>query len=645
MPRLLDSINGPADLKKIPQDQLPVLAQEIRDELIKSLAKTGGHLGPNLGVVELTIAWHYVFNSPEDRLVMDVSHQAYVHKMLTGRADRIHTIRQPGGLNGFMLRTESEHDHFGAGHAGTGLSAALGMATARDLQGGKEHITALCGDAAFTCGITFEALNNVASATKRLIIVLNDNEWSIDKNVGAIANYLNRITTSTTYSHLHDRAKQFLQWIGGQGAVHFAHKVEEGLKGLMFPSTLFEEMGITYYGPLDGHDVVSLIKTFEFLKKAENPVILHVLTKKGKGFKPAESSQMKFHGLGPFDPETGETPKAGQKTYSEILGETLANLADKDDRLVAITGAMPSGTGLVKFQPRHPTRYFDVGIAEEHAVIFAAGMATRGLKPFCVIYSTFLQRAFDPIVHDVCLQNLPVVFPMDRAGLSGDDGPTHHGLFDIAYLRGIPNIIHMAPKDEDEFVDMLYTCLKHEGPSALRYPRGTGPGAAIKPEPSLLQIGKGEITRPGSRVSLWGLGTLHPMAEQTADLLLEHGIHAEVVNPRFIKPLDRDLLRASASRAEVICTFEDHVLNNGFGAAVMAELADMEITVPVVRIGWPDCFIDHGKVDALRAKHGITPVNAVEKILRKLERQTVFAQDEANNQKNTELDVVTASAR
>ena len=619
MPRILDTINCPTDLKKLSEAQLPILAQEIREELIKSLSKTGGHLGPNLGVVELTIAWHYVFNSPEDRLIMDVSHQAYVHKMLTGRAKLIGTIRQPGGLNGFMLRTESPHDHYGAGHAGTGLSAALGMAAARDLLGGNENITALCGDAAFTCGITFEALNNITNATKRLLVILNDNKWSIDKNVGAIANYLNRITTSSTYSHLHERAKRFLEWIGGQGAVHIAHKIEESIKGLMFPSTLFEEMGLTYYGPIDGHDIPTLIKTFEFLKRAESPVILHVLTKKGKGFKPAELAQMKFHGLGPFDPETGETPKSGQKTYSEILGETLANFADRDQRVVAITGAMPSGTGLIKFQPRHPKRYFDVGIAEEHAVIFAAGMATRGLKPFAVIYSTFLQRAFDPIVHDVCLQNLPVVFPMDRAGLSGDDGPTHHGLFDIAYLRGIPNIIHMAPKDEDEFVDMLYTCLKHEGPSAIRYPRGCGPGAKIKDQPQLLEIGKGEITRHGSVVSLWGLGTLHPLAEETADLLLRHyNIHAEVVNPRFIKPLDRDLLRASASRCELICTFEDHVLNNGFGAAVICELSDMNMHIPVVRIGWPDQFIEHGKVEWLREKYGVTARYAVQKIIEKL---------------------------
>ena len=483
MEELLSRIKSPADVKRLSIVQLTQLAQEIRDRLIVGVAKTGGHIGPNLGVVELTLAMHYVFDTPRDSFVFDVSHQSYVHKMLTGRVGRFETIRQPGGLNGFMLRTESEHDSYGAGHAGTALSAALGMAVARDMSGGKEHIVALCGDAAFTNGISFEALNNIAMQTRRMIVVLNDNAWSIDKNVGAIAEYLHKIITNPTISGLHDRAAGLLERFGGKTVRHVAHKAEEAAKGLIGPGMLFEEFGLSYYGPLDGHNLPLLIETFKFLKRLNKPVVLHAITQKGRGFEPALKKQKKFHGLGPYDPETGETKPTGQKAYSEIFAETLVKLADGNDKVVAITAAMPNGTALDLFRPRHPKRYFDVGIAEEHAVIFAAGMATKGYKPFCAIYSTFLQRAFDPIVHDVCLQNLPVVFCMDRGGLSGDDGPTHHGLFDISYLRGIPNIVHMVPRDEDQLSDMMYTAMLHDGPSAIRYPRGIGPGVAIKEQP------------------------------------------------------------------------------------------------------------------------------------------------------------------
>ncbi len=433
MEELLSGIESPADVKRLTIPQLTQLAEEIRERLIVGVAKTGGHLGPNLGVVELTLALHYVFDTPRDSFVFDVSHQAYVHKMLTGRNRRFETIRQPGGLNGFMLRSESEHDSYGAGHAGTALSAALGMAVARDMSGGKEHIVALCGDAAFTNGISFEALNNIAAQTRRLIVVLNDNAWSIDKNVGAIAQYFHKMVTNPTLAAMHDRAATMLERFGGKAVRQMARKAEEAAKGLIGPGMLFEEFGLSYYGPVDGHNLPLLIETFKFLKQQNKPVMLHAITQKGRGFQPAEEKQKKFHGLGPYDPETGETKSAGQKTYSEIFAETLCKLADGNDKIVAITAAMPSGTGLDLFRPRHPTRYFDVGIAEAHAVIFAAGMATKGYKPFCAIYSTFLQRAFDPIVHDVCLQNLPVVFCMDRGGLSSDDGPTHHGLFDISY--------------------------------------------------------------------------------------------------------------------------------------------------------------------------------------------------------------------
>ncbi len=616
MTPLLDSIHSPADVKRLSIRQLETLAAEIREELINVLSKTGGHLGPNLGVVELTLAMHYVFNTPTDHFVFDVSHQAYVHKLLTGRREQFHTIRTPGGLNGFMLRTESEHDCYGAGHAGTALSAALGMAVARDKTGGKEHVVALAGDAAFTCGITYEALNNIAQSTKRMLVILNDNEWSIDKNVGAIASYLNKIVTSPKYDYLHDRAGRFVERVGGKRALNMARKAEEVAKGILWPSVIFEELGLKYYGPIDGHDIATLIKTFEFLKTQDRPVLLHVLTQKGKGFEPALQKQKKFHGLGPYDPETGETAPTGRRTYSEVFADTLVKLANMNKKVVAITAAMPNGTGLDRFRPHHPDRYFDVGIAEEHAVLFAAGMATRGLKPFCTIYSTFLQRAFDPIVHDVCLQNLPVVFCMDRGSLSGDDGPTHHGLFDISYLRGIPNIVHMVPKDEDELADMLFTAMQYEGPIAVRYPRGTGPGTPVKDVPRAIPIGKAELLQHGEndRVAIFALGAMVPMAQEVAVKLEAEGISAAVINARFTKPIDTEMLEFYARSVDVILTLEDHVLRGGFGSAVLEELSNAGLSTPVVRIGWPDQFIEHGKPEALRAKYGITVEAAMEKL-------------------------------
>src|SRR5580692_9813822 len=544
MSNILETINSPADVKKLSITELTQLAEEIRARLIVGVSKTGGHIGPNLGVVELTIAMHYVFDTPADSFIFDVSHQAYVHKLLTGREKEFHTIRQPDGLNGFMLRTESEHDSYGAGHAGTALSAALGMAVARDMSGGKEHIIALAGDAAFTNGISFEAMNNIASQTKRLIIVLNDNAWSIDKNVGAIAEYFHKIVTNPTIVGLHDRAAGLLERFGGKAVRHVARKAEEAAKGLIGPGMLFEEFGLSYYGPVDGHNLPLLIETFKFLKQQNKPVVLHAITQKGRGFEPAIKKTKKFHGLGPYDPETGETKPAGQKTYSEIFAESLSKLADHNDKVVAITAAMPNGTALDLFRPNHPKRYFDVGIAEEHAVLFAAGMATKGYRPFCAIYSTFLQRAFDQIVHDVALQNLPVVFCMDRGGLSGDDGPTHHGLFDISYLRGIPNIVHMDPKDEDELQDMMFTALQHNGPSAIRYPRGTGPGVPVKETPQALEIGKAEVlqddSKAGSDVAIFSLGGMLPEAHRLATMLRKEGQSVALINARFAKPVDHE---------------------------------------------------------------------------------------------------------
>src|SRR4051794_5896768 len=614
--RLLDGIHSPADIKALREQELPQLAQEVRDELIKVLSQTGGHLGPNLGVVELTIALHRVFDTPRDRIVMDVSHQGYVHKMFTGRLERFHTMRQFEGLNGFLLRTESEHDCYGAGHAGTALSAGLGMAVGRDLRGTDEHIIAVAGDAALTCGISYEGLNNVKAQTKRFIVVLNDNEWSIAKNVGAIANYLNSIVANPTYAHLHEKARNFVHSILGKTGVQIAHKVEESVKGLLVPSVIFEELGLRYYGPIDGHDIPLLTRTFEFLKRQDEPVLLHILTKKGKGYEPAIAKPDKFHGLGKFSAETGETAAASTPTYSEILGKTLGKFADTNRKIVAITGAMPSGTGLGFFQAMHPDRYFDVGIAEEHASLFACGLATQGLKPFLTIYSTFMQRAYDMIIHDIALQNLNVALCMDRAGLSGDDGPTHHGLFDIGYLRHIPNMIHMQPKDEDEFVDMLWTMANYNsGPIAIRYPRGAGTGAKPKDAPKLLEIGKAEVVQHGRQVAIFGLGSMFEMAVEAAEKLQAMGISVALINPRWIKPLDTGTLEFFARSAEVIATIEDHVLHNGFGCAVMEHLYSQGIHTPVVRIGWPDQFVEHGSIPVLRSKHGLTSDALVEKVL------------------------------
>jgi 1-deoxy-D-xylulose-5-phosphate synthase len=621
MGSLLETIQSPADVKRLNQEQLTQLAEEIRASLIQTLSKTGGHLGPNLGVVELTLALHAVFTTPTDKILFDVSHQAYVHKLLTGRCDRFATIRQPGGLNGFMLRTESDHDSYGAGHAGTALSAALGMAVARDLAGGHENVIAVAGDAAFTNGISFEALNNVAEQTRRMIVVLNDNEWSIDRNVGAIARYFHRIVTNEHYQHLHDRATRLIERFAGKTAIKVVRRAEEAAKGMLWPSVLFEEFGLEYFGPIDGHNLPLLIETFKFLKTLEHPVLLHVLTQKGRGFQPALDGQKKFHGLGPYDPETGDTAASGLPTYSEVFANTLADLANRDPRIVAITAAMPNGTGLDHFRPHHPKRYFDVGIAEEHAVIFAAGMATRGFRPVCAIYSTFLQRAFDPIVHDVCLQKLPVLFCMDRAGLSGDDGPTHHGLFDIGYLRSIPEIVLMSPKDEDELADMMKTALELPGPSAIRYPRGVVSGVARKPQPQSLALGKAEVIQEGSDVAILGLGPMLPLAQELAGLLEGQTYSAAVINPRFIKPIDKEMLARYAERVAAFVTFEDHAKMGGFGSAVVEALEEMGSRVPVVRIGWPDQFIEHGKVDQLRTRYGLTAKAALAEVMPLLTRR------------------------
>ncbi|WP_386820676.1 1-deoxy-D-xylulose-5-phosphate synthase [Luteolibacter algae] len=616
---LLPSIKSPDDVKKLTDEQRVELAGEVRETLINCLSVTGGHLGPNLGVVELSIALHTVFSTPTDKFVFDVAHQGYVHKMLTGRADKIDTIRTYKGLNGFLLRSESEHDAYGAGHAGTCLSAALGMAAARDLTGGDSHVVAVAGDAAFTCGPTLEALNNIAETTKKFIVVLNDNEWSIDKNVGAIARYFNALQTHSTYSSVRTSAADFVEKLLGKAARKIAHKVEEGAKNLIFPNVLFEKFGLRYFGPIDGHNLPLLVKTFEHLKTLNEPVVLHIITEKGRGYQPALDNPGKFHGLGAYKIEDGSTDTVSSPTCSDIFGRTVTNLAIDDPGIVAITAAMPGGTKLDTFKRELPDRYYDVGIAEEHAALFAAGMATEGVRPFLAIYSTFMQRAYDMIIHDIALQNLPVRLCMDRGGLSGDDGPTHHGLFDIGYLRHVPNIIHMQPANEAEFVAMLNWMAKYDdGPTAIRYPRGVITGVSVDEKVSPIILGKGELVQEGNDVALIGLGSFFEMAVRTKELLEAKGYSVALVNPRFIKPLDTELLERVARNCKVICTFEDHVLMHGFGAACIEHLHDAGIPTPVERIGWPDEFIEHGKPDTLQALHHLTPEAALDKILSRL---------------------------
>ena len=619
-PDYVPEIHSPADVKRLTEKQLLLLPAKVRQALIETLANTGGHLGPNLGVVELTIALHRVFDSPKDKFIFDVSHQGYVHKMLTGRWDKLSTIRQYEGLNGFLLRTESEHDCYGAGHAGTAMSAALGFAVARDLNGTDEHVVCVAGDAAFTCGPTFEALNNVASSTKRFITVLNDNEWSIDKNVGAIARYFTALSTNSAYADLHDKAAQFIEKIGGKAMRKLASKVEGSAKNLILPSVIFEEFGMRYYGPIDGHNLPLLVKTFEFLKTQNDPVILHIITEKGRGYEPALANPGKFHGLGTYQIDTGETPASPTPTCSQIFAESLVKFAKVDKKITAITAAMPGGTGLGHFKKEIPERYFDVGIAEEHAALFACGLAAQGLRPFLAIYSTFMQRAYDMIIHDMALQKLPVRLCMDRGGLSGDDGPTHHGLFDIGYLRHVPGLIHMQPRDEDEFVDMLWTMAHYEaGPTAIRYPRGAITGKVIKPEPKLLEIGTAEVVADGTDVALIGLGSMFEMAEKAKVQLEAMGYSVALINPRWIKPLDTAVLERYAKRCRVLCTLEDHVLHNGFGCGVIEHLHTAGLHTPVERLGWPDEFVEHGTPAILRAKHGLTVEDCVRKVLLHLE--------------------------
>jgi 1-deoxy-D-xylulose-5-phosphate synthase len=624
---LLASIRGPADVKALAPEQLPLLAQEIRERLVTVTAKNGGHVGPNLGVVELSIALHRVFGTPQDKFVFDVAHQGYVHKLLTGRnGDDFDGIRMTGGLSGFLNREESLHDVFGAGHAGTALSAAVGLANARDRLGEDSHVVALIGDAALTCGVTMEALNNAAKSTKRLVIVLNDNEWSIDRNVGAVADILSRLIVTRPYNNSQQGLKRFLgKTRAGTKVLDFGRSFKRHVKNwFTHSSSLFEQYGVRYVGPIDGHDLGALERYLNFCKDSQGPILLHVRTEKGRGLGAALRNPEKFHGTGAFDPETGDSLASGAagapKAWQDVFGALLVREAKADSRVVGITAAMPSGTGLNQLKKELPAQYHDVGIAEEHAALFAAGIAARDLRPVCAIYSTFMQRAYDMVIHDVCLQRLPVTFCMDRAGVSPSDGPTHHGLFDIAYLRCVPNVTLMQPKDEDEFADMLHTALKSGAPMFIRYPRGAAAGKTIKAQPALIPLGQAEVLRPGADVQLWALGTMVPEAEALAGKLsAATGLSVGVVNARFAKPIDATLLVNQAKAAKLIVTLEDGAVTGGFGTGALETLAEHGVRTPVLRLGWPDRFVGHATdVKTLRAANGLSPDQMLAAIMEKV---------------------------
>jgi 1-deoxy-D-xylulose-5-phosphate synthase len=607
---ILEGINSPEDIRKLDIDQLNVLAGEIREKIIETTSKNGGHIAPSLGAVELTLAIHYVFDTPKDKLIWDVGHQAYAHKIITGRKDQFHTLRKKGGISGFPKRDESIYDVFGVGHSSTSISAASGVAEAKCLKDENFKVIAVIGDGSMTAGIAFEGLNWSGDRKKDLIVVVNDNEMSISPNVGAMSSYLNRIMTGQRITKLRTDIKSFLKTIPGVGAqiIKFTKQAEESFKGFVVPGMLFEELGFQYVGPLQGHRLDHLIKTFQNIKKLNRPVLVHVVTKKGKGYKFAEEEPSRFHGLGPFEIETGNSfaKSNAHPSYTKIFGETIVSLARENPEIVAITAAMPSGTGLDLFAKEIPKRFYDVGIAEQHGVTFAAGLATQGFVPVVAIYSSFLQRAYDQVIHDVCLQKLPVVFALDRGGVVGDDGPTHHGLFDYSFLRIIPNIVVMAPKDENELQRMLKTAVEYGGPVSVRYPRGEGIGVPLDDVPIPIEIGKGEIIHEGADLAIIAIGSTVYPALAAAVKLESEGISATVINSRFVKPLDRDLLCDTASSLKKIITVEENVLQGGFGSAVLELFQETGISdVTVKRLGINDEFIEQATQAELREKIGI----------------------------------------
>ena len=601
---LLDTINDPAQLRKLERNELDQLANELRNFLIESVSKTGGHLSSNLGTVELTVALHYVFNTPHDRLVWDVGHQTYVHKILTGRRKGMEKLRMHGGMAGFPRRDESEYDAFGTAHSSTSISAALGMAVAAELENKDRHVTAIIGDSSMSGGLAFEALNNAGAMDTNLLVILNDNDMSISPPVGALNNYLTSLLSGKAYATARQAGEKVLKVV--PSVLELANRTQVHVKGMLAPSTLFEQFGFNYIGPVDGHDLDKLVATLSGIKDLKGPQFLHVITRKGQGYKLAEDDPILYHGVGKFDPDVGIVPKApGKPAYTQIFGDWLCDMAALDPRLVGITPAMREGSGLVRFSQEYPDRYFDVGIAEQHAVTFAAGLACDGIKPVVAIYSTFLQRAYDQLIHDVAIQNLPVVFAIDRAGLVGADGPTHAGSFDLTYLRCIPNMTVMTPSDENECRQMLYTAFQMDSPSAVRYPRGTGIGVTPIKEMKALKIGLGEICRKGEKIAILAFGSmLKPSLEAAEEL------NATVANMRFVKPLDDDLILSLAENHDLLVTIEENTIMGGAGSAVLESLESKSISTSVLQLGLPDTFIDQGDpvqmlVDCGRDKIGI----------------------------------------
>jgi 1-deoxy-D-xylulose-5-phosphate synthase len=608
MYKLLSKINSPTDLKKLSAEELPPLADELRAFLLEKVNQTGGHLASNLGCVELSIALHYCFNSPQDKIIWDVGHQAYTHKILTGRRDSFHTQRCYKGISGFPKRSESPHDAFGAGHSSTSISAGLGMAVAHGLNHDASRVISVIGDGSLTGGMAFEALNQAGHLRKNLIVVLNDNEMSISKNVGALSSFISRKMTGGYYRSLKKEMEGVLASIPAIGGniLSFARKAENSLKGFLTPGTLFEALGFEYIGPIPGHDLPTLLSVLENVKHIEGPILLHVMTKKGKGYQPAEDTPDKFHGIAAAKLPSSVPAKAAPPSYTAVFGEALVKLGAVDPKIVAITAAMPDGTGLSPFAKRFPERFFDVGIAEQHALTFAAGLAAEGFRPVAAIYSTFTQRAYDQVFHDICLQKLPVTIALDRAGLVGDDGPTHHGAFDISFLRHLPELTVMAPKDENELQHMVKTAIYSGRPIALRYPRGAGYGVTLDRELKEIEIGKGELLVEGADLTIVAIGSTVYPALEAAELLRERGIFASVVNARFVKPLDRELILAEAAKTGVLVTVEENALMGGFGSAVLELLSDEgQSQVRVKRIGIPDSFIEQGSQAQLRADLGL----------------------------------------
>ena len=603
---LLDTITGPADLKRLSRAQLRELADEIRGRLIDAVSRRGGHLAANLGVVELTIALHHVLDSPRDKIIWDVGHQCYTHKLLTGRAEALATLRQLGGMAGFPRRAESEHDCFDTGHGSTSISVALGRAVARDLAGEDYAVVAVIGDGAMTGGMTFEAMNHAGHLRKDLIVVLNDNEMSISRNVGALSHYLSRVRTDPHYLRAKDNFEATMRRLPrGATLLDAVEKFKASVKHLLVPGMLFEELGFTYLGPVDGHDIDDLLETLQHARSIKGPVLVHAITTKGKGYDPAERDACRFHRTAPFDIESGEPALPSGASFTSVFGSALVHLAQADERIVAVTAAMPDGTGLVPFCQRFQDRFFDVGMAEGHAVTFAASLAAAGLRPVVAVYSTFLQRAYDQALHDVCLQRLPVVLAVDRAGLVGEDGPTHHGVFDLSYLRHMPNMTVMAPRDGEQLVAMPRTALAGDGPAAIRYPRA--PARFPEELPPAIPIGAGELLRDGADVALIAVGSMVAAALEAASLLEAEGISAAVADARFIKPLDVSLILDLAGRCGGLVTIEENALEGGFGSAVLELLQEHRVTAPVRRLGLPDRFIEHGPRAALLELNGLTP--------------------------------------